>query len=1282
MKQKVLSVCSVLQKYLCHEYKYNPLAEWTTVEYKMAPLQLCIVILSATFFLAIKPDISRAAEYCVKSDERDSCPVACAERCHKLMYYIDYNNNYSNFTDNTTLQFLPGDHLLLDSTVIANVSSLSLTSNAGEATVICSNYYGGLSFFNITNLTVEGLNIIGCSAQSYGHLVHIALEITLVHNLFISRVLIHNTTGYGLQLSDLSGSSIIAGTSIDSSHNGYHYHNHYGGNLAMYCSDVDNDSNGEHSVLIIDSQFVNGRNGKSASGVFIHLFCRTSLNITLKNCTITGNKAEDGANLGIMYMGLSSVWSVTVSVQDCNISSGYADNIGGGLFATAVLNPSSELTSKKIFNTPEMPILIFENTTFKDNVSPHVGAAIYLRLHEQNVPTVGIISFKNCSFTGNALVLPYYNTVGHGGVAVHILIYQLPVHEEHVTPLFKAEFTNCNFSQNKIEPSSVETSRNGVLYVQNIRSVTLNNCSFVNNMCTGIIAIQSSLLLRGYNLIRNHTGTRGGGMVFCEGSTMHLYTGTVLNITMNNASQYGGGIFVADECTQVVPFCFFQVDNITAGPDTLRNTKVFLDNNKAEYAGSAIYGGLIDNCVLYISPLQYNVMVSSEIIFNATFHIVNGTNKVSNISSNPITVCFCSCEKFDAKNCSLNASIHIFPGSSFHIPAMLLGQRSGPVPGVVQTSCSEDCTILQGQQTQTLITNQVYCSSLKYTVFSLENTTVRLQLVVEDSFYRYSSYTQQPTEITVRVHKCPFGFKALGQSCVCSLENAKVHCNITSSTVIREPPVWIGSLSDETQSELFIHQFCPLGYCYDRNITIRTTDTNFDQDAQCAQQRSGLLCGQCRANHSLGFGSSVCYECHHHFASLRVAGLIIACAAAGVLLVFLLTLLNLTVSDGTLNGLIFYANIVQVNTNIFFPPDSYATPLVTFIAWLNLDFGINVCFYNGMDMFAKTGLQFVFPIYIWLLSAAMIYFSRRFKLVAKLAGKNAVKVLATLFLLSFGKLLRAIISAVSLAIVRTPKLHKVVWLADASIDYMSGRHILLLVLACVAGVATILYSLILTFIQCLRRAPNRRLFSWIWRLKPLFDAYTGPYKDKYQFWTGLLLLMRAFLFICFAANAVSNPAVNLALIAIACTVLMIAIQPGIYRHLLLGILECSMYVNLTMFSTITMFLMTNTYDYYYKIIAVYLFAGSALLTFLAIVIFHGYKQLFGPPNCGQLRVWCREKVWTRQGISIQPVLIRNNTDDSDRESEESVKGNEMEPLLDIPSLEVTPQFREPLIDST
>ena len=68
------------------------------------------------------------------------------------------------------------------------------------------------------------------------------------------------------------------------------------------------------------------------------------------------------------------------------------------------------------------------------------------------------------------------------------------------------------------------------------------------------------------------------------------------------------------------------------------------------------------------------------------------------------------------------------------------------------------------------------------------------------------------------------------------------------------------------------------------------------------------------------------------------------------------------------------------------------------------------------------------------------------------------------------------------------------------------------------------------------------MLFWVRRLKPFFDAYTGPYKDKYSFWVGLLLLVRSSLFLVFAFNALGDPAVNLLATGLTGFLLVVVLQ--------------------------------------------------------------------------------------------------------------------------------------------
>ena len=52
---------------------------------------------------------------------------------------------------------------------------------------------------------------------------------------------------------------------------------------------------------------------------------------------------------------------------------------------------------------------------------------------------------------------------------------------------------------------------------------------------------------------------------------------------------------------------------------------------------------------------------------------------------------------------------------------------------------------------------------------------------------------------------------------------------------------------------------------------------------------------------------------------------------AGIVLVFLLYLLNLMVTNGTISGIIFYANIVSINDSVILVNDNVFKPLKEFI---------------------------------------------------------------------------------------------------------------------------------------------------------------------------------------------------------------------------------------------------------------------------------------------------------------------------------------------------------------
>ena len=153
--------------------------------------------------------------------------------------------------------------------------------------------------------------------------------------------------------------------------------------------------------------------------------------------------------------------------------------------------------------------------------------------------------------------------------------------------------------------------------------------------------------------------------------------------------------------------------------------------------------------------------------------------------------------------------------------------------------------------------------------------------------------------------------------------------------------------------------------------------------------------------------------------------------------------------------------------------------MTIFIAWLNLDLGIETCFYDGMDTYGRVWLQFVFPVYVWMLVGLILLASHVLQRLAKCLGTNPLSVLATLFLLSYAKFLRTIITVMSFTFLDYPDGSRVaVWLYDGNITYLTSKHIPLFITALIALLFFFLpYTFLLLLGQWLSPLSNMKGFS-------------------------------------------------------------------------------------------------------------------------------------------------------------------------------------------------------------
>ena len=200
-------------------------------------------------------------------------------------------------------------------------------------------------------------------------------------------------------------------------------------------------------------------------------------------------------------------------------------------------------------------------------------------------------------------------------------------------------------------------------------------------------------------------------------------------------------------------------------------------------------------------------------------------------------------------------------------------------------------------------------------------------------------------------------------------------------------------------------------------------------------------------------------------------------------------MLNLTVTDGDINGFILYVNIISINSHLFFPQYSNIISFWhIFISLKNLDLGVPTCFYSGMDDYAKMWFQLAFPAYLILIATLLIIVSHHSTTVQRITARRALPVLATLFFLSYTKVLRTVSSVLFYysTITDLPSGHTtLVWAADANVQLLGLKYTALFIVCLILLITLLPFNRILCFTKTTMK------LQLVNHFKPLIDAYQG-----------------------------------------------------------------------------------------------------------------------------------------------------------------------------------------------
>ena len=835
--------------------------------------------------------------------------------------------------------------------------------------------------------------------------------------------------------------------------------------------------------------------------------------------------------------------------------------------------------------------IIVVNTTFEKNSFTSPNTQITLRsLIDIELSYVGkLLVFKNCTFKRN--VLDQYL------ISIIVTIARtltFPVNNPNSSYQTSISFEGCQFSNNRgglikitrfdceanvslIGPSHLSTTE---AFSSNHKQCDLMYFSDMNVNIIGPVMISSN---HAWSVMEFYSCnvTFSNSITFksnkCDQvlqvlqSYIKVKEDTNITLTKNKLKKT---LIQTDNGNELYPLCIFQFV-------TLRNISVSLTHYSINLVDNFYYNKIIkqQECLF-----PYYFTAHCKWLPTASFHEykpeVVYQQIIKSQEQNFAYHKICHCPQNSSNNCSIDTFGPVYPGQ------MLQVDLCTPCNDELYTLYAEvnnvqlpNTTCKVVSQTDKINTISNYSKEVSFTIVSEATTTCEL-------FLTASSYPYSINEaFYVLLLPCPFGFTLQSGVCSCDpiLSSYIDKCYIDHSTIRRPANTWI-TAHTQTNDTKYLISDCPMDYClpYSSNVNL------LYPDSQCQFNRTAILCSQCQHHLSMVFGSSRCMEC----TNLHIL-IIIIVIVAGIVLVILLYLLNLTVTIGTINGIIFYTNVVSINDYVFLLNDNVFKPLRVFISFVNLDLGIETCFYNGMDSYAKKWLHLFFPFYLIIIAISIIIANCYSSRILRLTYTRSLPVLATLFLLSYTGVLRTVLTVLFSysTITHLPSCHQqIVWSIDASVPLFGLKFTILFITCLVLFLLLISFNITLLFTRYLLR------FRLINHFKPILDAFQGSYKDRYYYWVAVHMTMRSLFFAMYAFQA------NLKLILSTILLIIFSIYSGYihpHKNKLVNIQELLLLLNLTI-----MYAVSYQYSESVFSIVTNIMISLAFIQFCTIVLYH------------------------------------------------------------------------------
>ena len=990
---------------------------------------------------------------------------------YTLQHYLNNINKY--FTSHTQLHFLPGQYYLNTDLIIQHVSNLSLIGNRTNEvinSVIKCTSPAGIVVVGSSNIVIANIVMDKCGNEYNQSFTNSNVTSLLVLNSTSINILYFHSLTHKSQaglvfINILQNLSLFNILAPNVTISYYEFHTQQQGLIHVYVSFL--------KIYILSNSFT----------AMVLKLQNTSINI---NFTVMFSNFMNGPVLHITSNDCSG-YSL-ISVIECTFSDGRWHQITLLEFLTPTIYLEfNDCMSKEKSNEVKLVDCNFVkfNATSKNYAK---GVVIMILLREKNYSTTDprlhtLVLITRCTFSQivamNAITIQGFYPRQY---PVVVLLRSIAV--------------------------SQLAAASTVLTLHQI-NLTIEGMTIENSLAPRLIATTHGYIqFHGYIEIYNTT------MVNCFSTTeVHLKESVTLNFSHSSLS------FVVEYDTPKHPIvnCPFQYQSNTHNLDS-----EFLANKTLNY--SIIFESNKLYSITNVNTKWCEWSLNSAFSQLTPFQVNNRYVHYINTSEHTLKKHICLCNSSETYNCTEDKIGKAFPGQLVTINLLLRHSPYTKFSAVVienvdtKYNSSFVCGSFKKPIKHQLELNE--CKRVSYLVTHPSKNWCVLSFSVTPLSQNY----QWLDTYTVLLRPCPKGFSLHPQGyCQCdSILSSHIPslttCDIDHQTIPRPANTWISAHTINNSHSYDVSLHCPFDYCLPHSSQLNPSTP----DSQCQFNRSGMLCGQCQHGLSTMFGSSQCKHCSNIYLLI-----IIPIGIAGILIVTLMFLLNLTTTDGNINGFLFYTNIIGINYSLFYPEIRSIT--YTFVSLANLDLGIEVCFYSGMSNYTKSWLQLVFPVYLIFIATLLIITSRYSTTIQRLTAHRALPVLATLFLLSYTKVLLTVSNVLFFytSITHLPSKHTtLVWSVDTSVP-LFGVEFIILFIACL-----ILFLILVPFNVVLIFTKKLSYFKVVTYFKPLLDAYQGPYKIKFYYWHGLQLLLRAVFFGVSALDRNSNLTISIIMLEV------------------------------------------------------------------------------------------------------------------------------------------------------